>query len=104
MVSRKYDPKEIALGAAFLLLLLVIVTLYILYQAEAVQLGYKIAGLEDRVARMKEEIKKLETKKAGLLSLRRVEGIAREDLGLTDPKPGQVLYEGVDVPQEKKGR
>jgi len=104
MVSRKYDPKEIALGAAFLLLLLVIVTLYILYQAEAVQLGYRIAGLEDRVARMKEEIKKLETKKAGLLSLRRVEGIAREDLGLTDPKPGQVLYEGVDVPREKKGR
>lgn len=103
MVNRKYNAKEIALGAAFLLLLLVIVTLYILYQAEGIQLGYRIAGLEDRVARMKEEIKKLETKKAGLLSLRRVEGIAREDLGLTDPKPGQVLYEGVDIPREKKG-
>lgn len=104
MVNRKYNTKEIALGAAFLLLLLVVVTLYILYQTEAVQLGYRIAGLEDRVARMKEEIKKLETKKAGLLSLRRVEGIAREDLGLTDPKPGQVLYEGIDIPREKKGR
>jgi len=103
MVNRKYNPREIALGAAFLLLLLVIVTLYILYQAEAVQLGYKIAGLEDRVAKLKEEIKKLETKKAALLSLRRVEGIAREDLGLTDPKPGQVLYEGIDIPKEKKG-
>jgi cell division protein FtsB len=103
MVNRKVNPKEIALGAAFLLLLLVIVTFYILYQSEAIQLGYKIAGLEDRVARIKEEIKKLETKKAGLLSLRRVEGIAREALGLTDPKPGQVLYEGVDLPREKKG-
>lgn len=103
MVNRKYNPREIALGAAFLLLLLVIVTLYILYQAEAVQLGYKIASLEDRVAKLKEEIKKLETKKAALLSLRRVEGIAREDLGLTDPKPGQVLYEGIDIPREKKG-
>jgi cell division protein FtsL len=103
MVNRKYNLKEIALGTAFILFLLVIVTLYILYQAEAIQLGYRIAGLEDRVARMKEEIKKLETKKAGLLSLRRVERIAREDLGLTDPKPGQVLYEGVGIPREKKG-
>ena len=102
MVNRKYDSKEIALGAAFLLFLLVIVTLYILYQTEAIQLGYKIAGLEDRVARMKEEIKKLETKKAGLLSPRRVERIARESLGLTDPKPAQVLYEVVDRPREKK--
>src|SRR4030042_319143 len=102
MVSRKYAPKEIALGAAFILFLLVIVTLYILYQAEAIQLGYRIAGLEDRATRMKEEIKKLETKKAGLLSLRRVEGIAREDLGLTDAKPGQVLYERIDIPRETK--
>ena len=103
MVNRKYSPKEIALGAAFILVLLVIVTFYILYQSEAIQLGYKIAGLEDRAARIKEEIKKLETKKAALLSLRRVEGIARESLGLTDPNPGQVLYEGVDIPREKKG-
>jgi len=103
MVNRKYSPKEIALGAAFLLLILVIVTFYILYQAEAIQLGYRVAGLEDRVIKLKEEIKKLETKKATLLSLRRVERIAREDLGLTDPKPGQVLYEGVDFPREKEG-
>ncbi len=103
MVSRKYETKEIALGAAFLLFLLVIVTLYILYQAEAIQLGYRIAGLEDRVRNMKEEIKKLETKKASLLSLRRVDRIAREDLGLADPEPGQVLHEGIDFPREKKG-
>jgi cell division protein FtsB len=102
MVNRKYNLKEITLDAAFILFLLVIVTLYILYQAEAIQLGYRIAGLEDRVTRMKEEIKKLETKKAGLLSLRRVEGIARDDLGLTDPKPGQVIYEGITIPREKK--
>lgn len=103
MVNRKTSPKEIALGAAFLLLFLVIVTFYIMYQAEAIQLGYRVAGLEDRAAKLKEEIKKLETKKATLLSLRRVERIAREDLGLTDPKPGQVLYEGVDIPREKEG-
>ena len=41
MVNRKYSLKEIALGTAFLLLLLVIVTFYILYQAEAIQLPFQ---------------------------------------------------------------
>ncbi|MHB8094509.1 MAG: cell division protein FtsL [Candidatus Aminicenantales bacterium] len=94
MVRRKFNPREIALGAAFVVLLLTIITFYIWYQSEAIRLGYAIADTEYRVRRMKEEIMKLEAKRAGLLSLGRIEKIAREDLGLTDPKPDQVIYEG----------
>ena len=102
MVRRKIDIKEIALGTGFILLLLVIVTFYIWYQTEAVQLGYRIGELESKVARLKEDIKKLEVRKAGLLSLRRVEGIARERLGLTDPSPDQILFDPADSKETKK--
>ena len=102
MVHRRYGLKEIALGAGFVLLLLVILTFYIWYQTEAVQLGYRIGELEGRVARLKEDIKRLEAKRAELLSLRRVEGIARNELGLVDPVPGQVLYEGRDLEPKKE--
>jgi cell division protein FtsL len=102
MVHRKFDVKEIALGAAFILLLLVLVTFYIWYQTEAVQLGYRIGELESRVANLKEDIKKLEARKASLLSLRRVEGIARDRLGLADPAPGQILFDD-GAGEAKKG-
>ena len=104
MVRRRYGLKEIALGAGFLLLLLVILTFYIWYQTEAVQLGYRIGELEARVAGVKEGIKRLEAKRAELLSLRRVEGIARDKLGLVDPAPGQVLFEGRDLENGKRPR
>lgn len=103
MVHRRYDLKEIAAGAGFLLLLLVILTFYIWYQTEAVQLGYRIGELQVRISRLKEDIERLEAKKAELLSLRRIEGIARRDLGFVDPAPGQVLYEGRDfVPKGER--
>jgi cell division protein FtsL len=104
MVHRRYGLKEIALGAGFVMLLLVILTFYIWYQTEAVQLGYRIGEIEVRVTRIKEDIKRLEAKRAELLSLRRIEGIARGDLGLVDPGPGQVLYEGRDLEPQKASR
>jgi cell division protein FtsL len=104
MIHRRYGLKEIALGAGFLLLLLVILTFYIWYQTEAIQLGYRIGEFETRVARIKEDIKRLEAKRSELLSLRRIEGIARGELGLVDPVPGQVLYEGRGLEPKKETR
>jgi Na+-transporting methylmalonyl-CoA/oxaloacetate decarboxylase gamma subunit len=104
MVTRRYGLKEIALGVGFVLLLLVILTFYIWYQTEAIQLGYRIGELEVRGARFKEDIKRLEAKRSELLSLRRIEGIARGDLGLVDPGPGQVIYEGRDLEPKKELR
>ena len=103
MVHRKFSTREIALGAGFLVLLVIIVTFYILYQTESVQLGYRTAEKTNKVSLVKEEIKKLEAKKAALLSLQRVEKIARDTLGLTDPAPGQLFYEGRGFQPEKKG-
>lgn len=102
MVHKKFNAKEIAFGGTFILMIVVIVTFYILFQAESVQLGYRIAEVTNKVAETKEEIKRLEAKKAALLSLKRVETIARESLGMTDPAPGQVFYEEHGFP-EKKG-
>lgn len=103
MVHRKFSIKELGLGTAFILLMLGIITFYIWYQTEAVQLGYRIGELETRVARLKEDIKKLETRKAGLLSLRRVEAIARERLGLADPGPDQILFDAENPAAARKG-
>ena len=103
MVHRRFSVREIGLGTAFILLVLGIITFYIWYQTEAVQLGYRIGELEAKVAGLKEDIKKLEARKAGLLSLRRVEGIARERLGLADPAPDQILFDSERPGEARKG-
>ena len=83
---------EIALGMAFLLLVVAILIFYIWYQTEAVHLGYKIGELRGRVLKLKEDIRTLEAQKASLLSLQRIEGLARNELKLTDPKEDQIIY------------
>lgn len=97
MLRKKFGPKEIALGAAFVVLILVVLTFYIWYQTESIRLGYKIGDLQDEVAALKEEIKKLEAKKAALLSPGEVERRARQDLGLQDPAPDQIIYEEFEI-------
>ena len=76
-------------------MLLANLTFYIWYQSESIRLGYKIHDLELKVEQLKEEIKKLETRKAALLSPERIDRLAREDLNLTDPKPEQVIFENL---------
>ncbi len=94
MVRRRLDRRELLLGGGFVLLLLAVLTLYVWYQTEAVRLGYEIAAERERVAALREEIRSLEARKAALLSLRGVERTARERLGLSDPRPDQVVTEG----------
>jgi len=97
MVQKKFGPKEIALGAAFIVLILIVLTFYIWYQTESIRLGYKIGELQDEVAFLKEEIKKLEAKKAALLSLGEIEKRARQDLGLQEPSQDQIIYEDFEI-------
>lgn len=93
MVRRKLTVREVLLGAGFLLLLLAILTFYIWYQTEAVRLGFDLWAREKRAAELREEIKKLEARKAELLSLRDVDRIARGRLGLGDARPDQIVRE-----------
>jgi cell division protein FtsL len=93
MVSKRWSLREVALAAAVALTALGILTFYIWYQTEAVRLGIAIGETRAAIAGFREEIQKLETRKAELLSLDKVERIARESLGLGDPRPDQIVFE-----------
>ncbi len=93
MVRKKFSWKQVALGAGLALLLLGNLTFYIWYQSESVRLGYQIHELEMKVDKLKEEIKRLETRKEALLSLERIDRVARNELQLQDPQPDQVIFE-----------
>ncbi len=95
MVKRKLSRKEKILGVSGVLLALSVLTFYIWQQAEAVRLGLKIGNLEKTVSILTEESKKLEIKKSSLLSLGRVEKIAKEELGLTEAQENQIFFEEV---------
>ncbi|MBC7361520.1 MAG: cell division protein FtsL [Candidatus Aminicenantes bacterium] len=93
MVRKKYTWKQLVVGGGLIILFLGNLTFYIWYQSESIRLGYKIHELEMKVEQLKEEIKRLETKKESLLSLERIDRIAREELNLQDPKPEQIIFE-----------
>ncbi len=72
-------------------LALVGVLFYVWQHIQVVRLGYQIERLQgERIALLRQE-KELRFEAARLRSLRRVEEIARRQLGLTRPLPGQVI-------------
>lgn len=70
-----------------------ILTFYIWHQVEAVRIGYEINRLEDKVQKLKIEVEELETTKASLLSLEKVERIAKEKLKMVKTQENQKVYE-----------
>ncbi|MGB4704616.1 MAG: cell division protein FtsL [Candidatus Saccharicenans sp.] len=93
MVRKKYTWKQLALGIGLALLLLGNLTFYIWYQSESIRLGYRIHEMEIKAEKLREEIKRLETRKEALLSLDRIDRLAREKLGLKEPKSDQIIFE-----------
>lgn len=93
MAGKRWSLREVALAAAVALTVLGILTFYIWYQTEAVRLGIAIEEARAEIARLKEEIQKLETRRAELLAPDKVERIARAGLGLSDPRPDQIVFE-----------
>ncbi len=81
------------MGVLASLMTIVILTFYLWHITENTRLGYEIGRCENSLQTLREDVKKLEAKKAALLSLERVEKIAREKLGLAEPKEGQIIYE-----------
>jgi cell division protein FtsL len=96
MVRRKWSPREIALSAAFLVAVVGMLTFYVWYQTESVKLGMDIGRSEVRIRELEKTIETLELRKAALLDPGRVEKIARESLGLVDPKDDAVIYQKRD--------
>jgi cell division protein FtsL len=96
MVRKKFNKKEILLGIVCSLLVLFILSLYVWHQTESVSLGYDTAELEHKVIQLQKEVEKLETIKSSLLSLDRVEKMAKEKLEMSEPRDDQVFYEDID--------
>jgi cell division protein FtsL len=96
MVRKKFSKKEIAIWVVCILFALCILSLYVWHQTESVSLGYDSAELEYRVIQLEKEVEELETIKSSLLTLDRVEDIARNKLKLSEPKEEQIVYEEIE--------
>lgn len=101
MVRKRYQKKEMAMAAGCIFLAIATLTFYVWHQAALINLGYQTGKREGEILRLEEEIKKLETQKAALLTLERVERIAREDLNFAEPKEDQIIYENFRVSEKK---
>ena len=85
---RKFDLlPSLLLGS----LVLVGVLFYVWQHIQVVRLGYQVEYLAGEHAGLIRQQKELRFEVARLRSLRRVEEIARRQLGLASPKPGQVI-------------
>lgn len=70
-----------------------ILTFYIWHQMESIRIGYEIGKLEEKVLTLRRQVGELQTEKSFLLSLDRVEKIAKEELNLVEPKKEQLVYD-----------
>jgi len=93
MIRKKYNKKKIALAIFIATSAILILTFYVWHQMESIRIGYEIGKLEEELLVLREDVKKLEIKKSSLLSLEKVEKIAREKLKLFTPKEEQIIYD-----------
>ena len=93
MVRKKYNKKEIAIGISCIITVILILSFYIWHQTESINLGYRTGELEEEVLNLKKEVEKLETIKSSLLSLDKVEKIAKDELKMAPTKDEQIIYE-----------
>jgi len=101
MVKKKRPKVELLFIAISICFGLACLTFYIWYQTEIIRLGLEIRRAEETINKLETEIKSLEAVKASLLSLERVEKIARQTLNLAEPQPAQLIYEEF-VPELKR--
>lgn len=75
------------------IIVIFILTFYIWHQMESIRIGYEIGTLEEKVLTLGRQVDELQTEKSYLLSLDRVEKIAKEELNLVEPKKEQLVYD-----------
>lgn len=75
------------------IIVIFIMTFYIWHQMESIRIGYEIGKLEEKVLTLRRQVGELQTEKSFLLSLDRVEKIAKEELNLVEPKKEQLVYD-----------
>jgi len=92
-VHKKLTRKQVVLTAGAGLVLVFILAFYLWQIAETVSLGYEANEAENEKKSLEKEVLRLQAEKASLLALDRVERTARDELGLVDPRPDQIIYE-----------
>lgn len=75
------------------IIVIFILTFYVWHQMESIRIGYEIGKLEEKVLTLGRQVGELQTEKSSLLSLDRVEKIAKEELNLVEPKKEQLVYD-----------
>lgn len=93
MITKKVNTRSLILSVLSALIIIFFLTFYIWHQSESVQLGYMMRDLEEKIETLKKDVEKLETQKASLLSLERVEQMARQELMMAPPKDDQIIYD-----------
>jgi len=96
MIRKRYSRKEIRIAVSCTLIVIFVLSFYIWHQTESISIGYMTSDLEEEVSYLKKEIEKLETVKSSLLSLERVERIARKELRLQTPEEKQIIFDNLD--------
>ena len=91
MVRKKFTKKELFIGIFGILFVISLLTFYIWHQSETIRLGYKTHELQEEILAIEETIEQLEAEKASLLSLDRVEKIAKKDLRMEPPLEKQII-------------
>jgi cell division protein FtsL len=93
MVRKPHPPRQVAAWASAALLVVAIFFFYLWPINEKHRLGLDSTTRESELKALRVEVERLETRKAALLALERVERIARTELGLADPRPEQIVVE-----------
>jgi cell division protein FtsL len=96
MIRKRYSKKKTRTAIACTVIVIFILSFYIWHQTESISIGYTTSDLEEKVSKLRDEIEQLETIRSSLLSLERVERIARQELGLQSPKESQVFRDDLD--------
>lgn len=96
MIKKRYNRKEIRIAVICTVIVIFILSFYIWHQTESISIGYMTSDLQEEVSKLKKDIEKLETVRSSLLSLERVERIAREELKLQNPRENQIIFDDLD--------
>lgn len=97
MISQRPNKKKLAAGIFIAILIVFFLTFYVWHQAESVNVGYGTRDLEEKIKLLNKTIEELEARKSSLLSLDKVERIAREKLNMAPPADDQIIYEDRDL-------
>ncbi len=85
-----YRPRLSSVFIAIVLISLLSV-LFVWSRIHAINLEYSISSMERDIRSHEQQIKKLKTEAAFLARDERIEKLARKELGLRTPSPGQII-------------